>query len=206
VWLLVALAGGAYAVVRVAAPPGATTHDVVVAARDLTAGQRLTDDDLRTVSVPASVRVGPTPDEAAAAGRLLGRRVTVDVPEGLPIVDEILDGTRFGIDPPEGTVAVPIRLVDPAVTVLLRPGDHVDLVAPANELTDGTGDTPTVLASSALVLDVVADEHADDLADWATTDAAGSDPLVVVAVLPGEGHLLAASGWGSLGAVLVGRS
>lgn len=201
------LAAGAVA--RQAAPPTPPVEPVVVAAHDLTAGQPLAAGDLRVVRMPA----GLVPDGATSdPSTLVDRAVTAGVPSGLPIVAAQLDGDRFGLALPAGTVAVPIRLADLAVAGLLRPGDRVDLVAPAG--VDGWAGTEaapaTVLASGALVLEVLdrAAEDGNPLGGWASGAAGGSvtgsgEPLVVVAVAPQEGHLLAASGWGSLGAVLV---
>ena len=205
------LAAGAVA--RQAAPPTPPAEPVVVAAHDLTAGQPLAAGDLRVVRMPA----GLVPDGATSdPSVLVDRAVTAGVPSGLPVVAAQLDGDRFGLAMPAGTVAVPIRLADPAVAGLLRPGDRVDLVAPTG--VDGWAGTgagteaapATVLARGALVLEVL-DRVAEDgnlLGGWASGSASGStvgsaEPLVVVAVAPQEGHLLAASGWGSLGAVLV---
>jgi len=197
------------AVARQAAPPMPPVEPVVVAAHDLTAGQPLAAGDLRVVRMPAGlVPDGATSDPSA----LVDRAVTAGVPSGLPVVAAQLDGDRFGLALPAGTVAVPIRLADPAVAGLLRPGDRVDLVAPTG--VDGWAGAEaapaTVLARGALVLEVL-DRVAEDgnlLGGWASGSASGStvgsaEPLVVVAVAPQEGHLLAASGWGSLGAVLV---
>jgi len=161
------------------------------------------------VRMPAGlVPDGATSDPSA----LVDRAVTAGVPSGLPVVAAQLDGDRFGLALPAGTVAVPIRLADPAVAGLLRPGDRVDLVAPTG--VDGWAGAEaapaTVLARGALVLEVLnrAAEDAGLLGGWGSGAVSGStagsaEPLVVVAVAPEEGHLLAASGWGSLGAVLV---
>src|SRR5665648_802323 len=181
-------------VARQAAPPTPPVEPVVVAAHDLTAGQPLAAGDLRVVRMPA----GLVPDGTPA---VTTRSTSADGSDVAP------SGTR-----PAGTVAVPIRLADPAVAGLLRPGDRVDLVAPTG--VDGWAGTEaapaTVLASRALVLEVLdrAAEDGNPLGGWASGAAGGSvtgsgEPLVVVAVAPQEGHLLAASGWGYLGAVLV---
>lgn len=227
--LVVGLVGVACLVARQAAPPGEPMRDVVVAARDLTAGDDLTRDDLRVVAMPRRL----VPSGTLDADQLPGRRVTASVPAGLPLVAGLVGGLlvdgvleeqeRFGVAAPAGTVTVPVRLVDAAVARLLRPGDRVDLVAPdgaasgadpgAGGGTDAAGE-PGVLARAALVLDVMTTAQvgtADDggLAGWAGAGGAdggsggGDEPLVVVAVAPAEGHRLAAAGWGSLGAVMV---
>lgn len=205
-------------VARQLAPAPEPTRAVVVAADDLPAGRELVATDLRTVAVPTRLvptgLVGADPPDAAS---LVGRRVTLDVPAGLPLVPALLDDARFGLAPPEGTVTVPVRLADPAVAALLRPGDRVDLIAPRDAWSadgDPSGalggeggspeDTGTVLAAAALVLGVPAqgddDASAGGLGELTQPDA---EPLVVVAVAPAEGRRLAASAQGSVGAVLV---
>lgn len=220
--LLGGLVVAASLVARQAAPAGEPVLEVVVAAHDLAAGDELTADDLRVASVPAHLVPAGTP----GADELPGRRVTASVPAGLPLVaglvgamvvdGALVDDARFGLAAPPGTVTVPVRLVDPAVARLLRPGDRVDLVAPddgtvAGLLDDGAGPAdaadPGVLARAALVLEVLIDpgpQATEDggLAGW-TGSATLDEPLVVVAVAPEEGHRLAAAGWGSLGAVMV---
>jgi len=216
------LVAAACVVARQAVPPAEPLREVVVAAHDLTAGDELTADDLRVTSVPAHLVPSGTP----RADELPGRRVTASVPAGLPLVaglvgavlsdGALVDDARFGLPPPPGTVTVPVRLVDPAVARILRPGDRVDLVAPhggdgadpsGGGAGGGTGAGPGVLARAALVLEVVTEQPAgsggDGLAAWTGQGVAVDEPLVVVAVAPDEGHLLAAAGWGSLGAVVV---
>lgn len=186
---------------RAAAPPPRPTVPVVVAARDLRAGDVLSPGDVRTARLP------PSAAPVAAAGdadRLVGEELAVDVPRGLVVVPAHLARSRFATPAPDGTVAVPVRLADAAVAALLRPGDRVDLVAGA--LDGWPGDEgPTVLAEAALVLEVLTEESRGDdglglLGAGATAEA---DPLVVVAVRPEDGRRIAAAAGGSLGALLV---
>lgn len=56
--------------------------------------------------------------------------------------------------PPAGTVGVPVRMAEPAVLAVVRPGARVDLMlVPAPE--SGPPSAPNLLASAALVLDVL---------------------------------------------------
>lgn len=178
------------------ASPAEQTEGVVVTAREVPAGGVLGARDLRIDRVPVRL----VPDGAGSdPGRLTGQEVLISLPRGIPVVPSMLEDGRFGRAAPPGTVTVPVRLVDAAVSGLLRPGDRIDLVAPH----DSDGVPPVVLARGALVLDVVADDVASaDL--WAGSQ--GTGPVTVVAVSPDEGHRLAGSGWGSLGAVLVAGS
>lgn len=182
----------ALAVARQAAPPAPSTDPVVVAARDLQAGTTLAAGDLREVRLP----VGHSPDgTAATAEDLVGRRVVVDVPARLVVVEQHLDGHRFAVDPPGGTVLVPLRLADPGMAALLRPGDRVDVVAP------GPDGPARVLARAALVVEVPA--QAEEMPLGLGTGPPGPTP-VVVAVDPEAGRDLAvAAGTGEVSAVLV---
>ncbi|GAA2726763.1 RcpC/CpaB family pilus assembly protein [Cellulomonas aerilata] len=184
-------------------PPSPPTVPVVTAARDLVAGAALTTDDVRVVPVPVATAVaGAHPDVAA----VLGRAPVVAVPSGLPIVDSLLGADRLAGSGPPGTVVVPVRLADPGVAALLRPGDRVDLVAAT---TSGTGDPVSRrLAERAVVLPrpAVEDDRSPPssglLGGAPQDDVAGA--LTLVAVAPEEAAALAgASGWAGISAVLV---
>lgn len=185
---------------RAAAPPPAPTVPVVVADDDLSAGDVLTAEDLRTVRLPRSAApTGAVPH----ADSLVGEALAVDVPRGLVVVPAHLTRSRFATAAPDGTVAVPVHLADAAVAALLRPGDRVDLVSGGLDGWPGE-DGPAVLAASALVLEVLTDDAGDGgLGLLGSGTAADTDPLVVVAVPAEDGHRIAAAAGGSLGAVLV---
>lgn len=106
-----------------AEPDGRT---VVLASRDVDSGTRLRASDVRETSVPrafvpagaaANVRqvVGRTTSGALRRGEVLTDRRTVRAGP--------LDG--FGLD----RVLAVVRITDPSVLALLRPGDRVDVVA-----------------------------------------------------------------------------
>lgn len=195
--LCLALVGGCALAARAAAPPPAPTAAVVVADGDLRAGHRLAATDLRTVRLPKGLVPGGAARDPAD---LVGLALAVDVPRGLPLVAAHLGGSRFARTPPAGTVAVPVRLGDGEVAGFLRPGDRVDLVASAGWVEEAAG--PRVLASAALVLEVRAGDGNDG--GLGLVPAGGEpEPVVVVAVSPADGHLIAAAEVGSLGAVLV---
>jgi pilus assembly protein CpaB len=100
---------------------------VPVAARDIAGGTVLGPADVRMVDLPTTaVPGGALPSTAAAVGRTLGGAVR----RGEPLTDARVVGpglARLAGGP--GAVAVPMRLADPAVAALLRPGDHVDVVS-----------------------------------------------------------------------------
>ena len=186
-------------------PPPRPTTQVVVAGRDLGAGGALTARDLRVVSIPTTlVPKGTHP----RADGVVGDHLVTGVPAGLPIVDALLAGARLASAGPAGTVVAPVRLADPAVAALLRPGDRIDLLGAA-----ATADGEPVarsLAARALVLGEPGPAPSGDapgggsggLLSNGAPDAAGS--LTLVAVTPAEAAALAGSvGWGNISAVLV---
>jgi pilus assembly protein CpaB len=188
--LVVVVAVGLLVAGRIA-PTAEPTEPVVVTAREVPAGGALAERDLRLARVPTRL----VPDGAQSdPGSLTGQEVLITLPRGVPVVRSMLADGRFGRAAPPGTVTVPVR-VDAVVARLLRPGDQIDLVAPADL-------SPVVLARGALVLDVVTGETS--ATPW--SGSVGEDPVTVVAVSPDEGHRLAGAGWDSLGAVLVAGS
>ena len=199
VLLVAALVGACALAARLSAPPEPPTAPVVVARSDLAAGQVLAAGDLRTVRLPAHL----VPDTAASdAGALVGAHVAVEIAGGVPVVEAHLARSRFAHEPPSGTVAVPLTLADEAVAALLRPGDRVDLVTGAAD-SWAEDPAPRVLARAALVLEVRRPDAPDDGALGLLPGGLTGVPLLVVAVAPEEGHLIAATDGGSIGAVLV---
>lgn len=155
-------------------PPPAPTVPVVVTARDVAAGTALTATDLTLLEVPPEA----APDAAITRPSDVVDRVTaVDLPAGLPLAGSLLTDTALA--GPAGTVVVAVRLDDPAVSRLLEPGLHLDLVAA--RLEGGPGET---VARRALVLPGpdVGDAGGGILAGTAADDA----PPLLVAVTPEE--------------------
>jgi len=192
-------------------PPDPPTVAVPVAARDLAAGSVLGGPDVREQPVPPALvpRGGP-----AGSTEVIGRRLLVGVPEGLPLVPELL--ADEAAVPPQGTVVVPVRFADEGVAALLRPGVLVDVVAaPAVD-----GAAPERLASGALVLaPTPATGGRDGPAGGTDADGTGAedrgggllgagaatDAPVLLAVRPDEAVSLgAAAASRVLGAVIVG--
>lgn len=184
-------------------PTPPPTVRVVVAALDLPPGAVIAAADVRVAAMPATL----VPNGShLRADDVVGRALVVGAPVGLPIVDELLAGARFAAAGPPGTVVAPVRLADPAVAALLRPGDRIDLLATA-----GTADgEPTArrLADRALVLPdprPMTEQDANavgGLLGGGPEVTAGA--LTLVAVTPVEAAALAGSlGWASLSAVIV---
>ena len=179
--------------VRPTPPP---TVPVAVAARTLAPGAALADADVRLADLPAGL--APSGSHRHTAD-VVGRVLVVGTPVGLPIVDGLLAGQVSAVPP--GTVLAPVRLTDPAVAALLRPGDRVDLLAAASAA-DGVP-TARRLAERALVLPGPAPAREPTSGLLGATDAT-SGVLTLVAVTPAEAAALAgAVGWASLSAVVV---
>ncbi|TWS18904.1 flagellar biosynthesis protein FlgA [Tsukamurella asaccharolytica] len=129
-------------VIAVTSRPSGPQAQVLVAARELGPGGRLSGDDLAVRTVPAELAPQDAltgPDDA------VGRSVTGPVAAG-----EILTGRRVLTDRTAGQIRpgarlVPVSLHDPATMDLLRAGDVVDVVAQRKD------DSPAVLARSATV-------------------------------------------------------
>ncbi|HEX2362400.1 MAG TPA: SAF domain-containing protein [Jiangellaceae bacterium] len=125
--LAAGLAAGAVALALQAAEPEPDpTVPVVAAAHDLPGGTRLSVDDLRLVEFPPDrVPAGAVASIDAAVGEQLAGPVR----EGEPLTDVRMLGpgvlTGWGVD----LVATPVRVADPGVVALVRPGDSVDLYA-----------------------------------------------------------------------------
>ena len=101
-------------------------RSVVVASRDLNSGARLNASDVRQTSMPGAA----VPDGATSEARdVVGRITSGALRRGEVLTDRrtvragLLDG--FG----QGRVLTVVRITDPSVLALLRPGDRVDVVA-----------------------------------------------------------------------------
>lgn len=117
-----------------AAPEGATVSVVTVAA-DVPAGRALTPADVALTKLPtAAVPDGAllAPDEA------VGEVAAVSLAKGTILHPNLLATARSGAP---GRAVVPIRLPDPELRQLLRPGDRVTLIVTAAETAEVlTGD------------------------------------------------------------------
>ncbi|GAA2897431.1 SAF domain-containing protein [Pseudonocardia halophobica] len=136
------------AAVLALSPGGASTTEVVVAARDLAPGSVVTPADLTLATWPAELVPAGAVGVAAAEGRVLAGALRA----GEPLTDLRLAGAALAAAATgmPDAAAVPVRLADPDVAALLTPGVRVDVVAAAAE-----GGEPTVLADSAVVLTVL---------------------------------------------------
>lgn len=100
----------------------ATTHAVVVAAKAVPAGQRLTAEDVQLAQLPAAV-----PNSFSSTAPLVGRTTVVALPAQAPLFEQhLLSGLALQIEP--GQRAVSIAVKEPmAAGNHVRPGDFVDV-------------------------------------------------------------------------------
>jgi pilus assembly protein CpaB len=139
------------AAVLALAPGRASSTDdaVVVAARDLAAGTVLGASEVTLRALPEQV----IPDGAARVpAAVLGRTLAAPVRRSEPLTDVRLTGPDLtrAISTKPDTVSVPLRLADPGVAALLRPGATVDVVTVGERQNE-----PVVLARAARVLAVL---------------------------------------------------
>lgn len=113
---------------------------VVVAARDLAAGQRLSAPDLRLSRWPADLRPQAAFSDLDLA---VGRTLTGPMSPGEAVSVSRVRGADLLAGLPADLVLAHIMLSDPALAAMLRAGDRVDATATA----DGT-----ILGSDLLVL------------------------------------------------------
>jgi Flp pilus assembly protein CpaB len=141
------------------------------AARDLPAGEVLDVDDVVVARVPD----GSAPATGfTRPAQAVGQRLSTAVQAGEPLTPTRLVGPGLLLGQRPGTVALPLRLADPAAAALLRPGDRIDVVAAV----PGAG-TSQVVGAGLVVLD--APTAGACVVGEALTDDAG---LVVLAVTP----------------------
>jgi Flp pilus assembly protein CpaB len=143
-----------------AAAPAVPTAEVVVAARDLSAGTVLTAADLGLAAIPDSVV--PAGVVRRPVG-LIGRRVAGAIRRGEPVTDVRVVGPGLAAGLAAGETAVPVRLADAESAALVRPGDRVDVLGTAVDAdgTPGTGDAVEV-AAAVRVLAVLGGRDAAD--------------------------------------------
>ncbi|WP_375491846.1 SAF domain-containing protein [uncultured Jatrophihabitans sp.] len=162
--LLLALDSAVIAHARTAAP---SAVPVVVAARALPAGHRVSPTDIRIVHWPRTVRAAADLRRRADA---VGRRLSAALTPGEPVSSTRLIGSDLTAGLPAGQVVTAVQLADPHAGDLLRTGDRVALYAvpraaddldPAASTTgpaspaSPAADAPQVLAGGLRVLALV---------------------------------------------------
>lgn len=130
--------------------PRAAGVAVAVTAVEMPAGATLRAADLAVREWPAElVPAGALHDPGGAVGRVLIGAARA----GEPLTDVRLVGAGAVTGAGREGAAVPIRLADAGVAVLLVPGSRVDVVT-----VGGRSDQPVVLAPDATVLAVLAED------------------------------------------------
>lgn len=114
-----------FAVLNVLRPPPGRSVTLVTARHDIVAGAKLRANDITEAQYPAAL----APAHASqAAADVIGRVATSGLARGTPLTALSLTGSAWSLLTP-GHEAVPARLQDSGVADLLRPGQHVRLVA-----------------------------------------------------------------------------
>lgn len=174
--LAAGLAAAAVALaIEAASPSPPPTVEVLVAARDLDGGHRLTDDDLTVAHLPPGAVPSGRVSPADAAGALLAGPVRA----GEPITDRRLLGPGLLSGWGPDVVAAPVRVADPGAAGYLRAGDRIDLLATA---LDGGAATAVVAANVPVVA-----------LPPATDGALAEGALLMVAATPEQAAELAAA-------------
>jgi pilus assembly protein CpaB len=151
---------------------------VVMAARDLSPGTVIDPSQLTVRGLPAQlVPDGAARSPAAVAGRMLAAPIR----RGEPLTDVRLTGSELtrAISANPEAVSVPLRLADPGVATLLRPGATVDVVTIGQHQNE-----PVVLARGARVLAVL---------ESGTRTGERDGRLVLIALDPGAATRVAAT-------------
>ncbi|GLZ41775.1 Flp pilus assembly protein CpaB [Actinokineospora sp. NBRC 105648] len=146
-------------------PPADDSVPLLVAARALAPGVALTAADVRVVRAPPDLR---PPSAIANPDEIPGRVPAAAIDPGEPITGVRLVGREnIAATMGEDAAAVPVRLADPGVAGLLRPGARVDVIT-----SDPDSGRPIVLARDAAVVTVRPPE-----------DGGGRGSLVVIALM-----------------------
>jgi Flp pilus assembly protein CpaB len=173
---------GALHAVHPASPP---TVAVTVAAHDLVSGTLLTSGDLAVRHYPSGDAPGGSDPEA------LGRTLAAPVREGEPVTDVRLVSPSLAAGYPD-RVVMPVRIADADAVGLLRPGDHVDVLA-----ADPRGGRASYVAVDVPVLALPAAGDQDAAAGGLT------GRLVVVAASPSDVDRIAGAGATDLLSVVI---
>jgi pilus assembly protein CpaB len=201
-------------VVSKLAPKPAATTAIVVAARDLPAGEVLTAADLRMLDMPpATLPSGVATD----VGAVVGSQLSGPLRRHEPLTDVRLNDGLLR-QPAPGLVSAPVRLADSQAAMLLRPGERIDVLAASTAVTGDVGvvgSAPAVGAAPGGAAAVVAANvmvvaiPITAAAPGATSDAGGDvgveGTLVVLATTPMQARQLAQAQVSSrLSAVVIG--
>ncbi|GAA2516860.1 SAF domain-containing protein [Rarobacter incanus] len=136
----------AVGVIAALLPRPAPVGSIVVAARDISAGQSLTAADLEQVSVSGTLHAGW--GLTARIAEVAGRSAVRDIARGNAIASDMVGDDALAPYLAGGRQAVPVAVAEPRVARSLRPGDRVDVLVPDADADGGA----RILARSALVV------------------------------------------------------
>lgn len=163
------LAGASMTAVGAVRPAAQPTEPVVVAARDVPAGQQLQPADLKTVPWPTSARVPATTGRAG----LIGQTVVTPLRAGEPVTTTRLRSADRLPAVAADEVVVSIPVADTSLARLLRVGDRVEAWASSSG---------TPIGSRLRVVATIT-PPAETTGSLSGTSARGSEPpAVLVAV------------------------
>jgi pilus assembly protein CpaB len=171
---------------------------VLVAARDLAGGTRLTPGDVRLTGIaPAALPGGAlrTPDAAN------GRTLVAPMRNGEVLTDVRLVGRSFLDSYGDGRVATPVRIADAASVRLVRAGDVVDVLA-AGPGADGSATAVARLVATAVPVVTIPPPGGTALG---ASDAGQGALVVVVTSSETAARLAAAAVTDRLSIVIRGR-
>lgn len=174
-------------------------REVVVALSDIPAGSRISANQLQV----QTVRLDPHDAEVfEGIEAVAGQRAAVALRAGTVMRDYSLVGPQLLHGSPEGTVAVPLRLSDPATVTLLHPGQLVDIV-----LTTGDGFEKEIssqtIAKAVPVLWVPDNATGSEFGMLSSAAPTGEGIVVVAAANSLSDDLAGAVSRGKVSAVLV---
>lgn len=174
-------------------------RQVVVALADIAAGRTVSAQQIEVQSVPLAPDDRQVITDPAA---VLGQRLAVAVPAGTVLREHLLVGPNLLTGAAAGTVAVPIRLSDPATVTLINPGQLVDIV-----LTTGDGFEQQIssrtIARAVPVLWVPGGDSGGELGMFSAAGTPGEGIIVVAAANASSDELAGAVSRGKVSAVLV---
>ncbi|MDR1393832.1 MAG: SAF domain-containing protein [Bifidobacteriaceae bacterium] len=175
---------------------------VLVLARDLPVGAQITPEDVKVVLAPPGIIPdGALTNEDAAIGEF----TRTALPRLTMVHQGLLEAVSDRQQPPPGLVSAAVRLSDPGMVAVVRPGDRLDIMASAGSSASGSIAPAQVLAHSALVLTAPGTDQTEESGSGLSVPAASAG-LLLVAVTPAEAEMIGGAGsWAVISAVLVGQ-
>lgn len=206
------LAAAAVAALNVLRPAPPPTQEVLVAAREVSAGALVTEDDVARRSVPAQ----GLPESGLAGEEVVGQRSAITLEPGTVLTSSMTSAALTqGLAPDQRVVQVPVGVG----AELAQPGAQVDVIDARSDATSSIAqavesrpeDAPSALSAPAAAqrsqttvltrrARVLMAQPGDDSTPWGTGTKV---TLVTIAVSSGDASLVAAAATtGALGIVL----